>query len=122
LRIKGNKNFVNFVSRFVIRRSHSHHIEELWELNLATAIFIEFGDHLINSLCFSLNTKRINCNFEFFNRSFDTSWINSSSQISIEKVKGLFNFDNLVYCDVRSHKVLGIKAHLLVIKIILSQI
>lgn len=56
---------MNFISRLIVGGAGSHHVEEFREFNLSTAIRIELSDHLIHSLCFRLNTERVNGHFEF---------------------------------------------------------
>lgn len=57
LGVEGDENLVDLISGLVIGGTSSHHIEELGEFDLSTAVLVEFGDHLIDGLSLGLNTE-----------------------------------------------------------------
>ena len=56
---------MNLVSGFVVRGTSGHHVEELGELDLSTAVFIELSDHLIDSLGLGFDTEGVDGDFQF---------------------------------------------------------
>jgi hypothetical protein len=66
LDIVSNEDLVNFFSGFIVRRSSDHHGEELREIDLSTAVLVDFSDHLVNGLSLGFNTEGIDGNFKFY--------------------------------------------------------
>ena len=56
---------MNFISGLVVRGTGGHHVEELRELDLSAAVFIELSDHLIDSLGLGFDTERVDGDFQF---------------------------------------------------------
>ncbi len=56
---------MNLLSGFVVGRASSHHVEELRELDLSTAVSVQLGDHLVDCLGLGLNTEGVDGNLEF---------------------------------------------------------
>jgi hypothetical protein len=57
LRVESDEHFMDLISSLIVSGAGSHHVEKLRELDLSTAVFVEFGNHLIDSLGFGLNTE-----------------------------------------------------------------
>ena len=57
---------MNLVSGFIVGGTGSHHVEEFWEFDLSTSVFVEFSDHLIDGLGFGFDSERIDGDFEFW--------------------------------------------------------
>ena len=64
--VVGDEDLVDFVSGFIVGGSGDHHGEEFGEINLTTAVLVDLSDHLVNGLSLSLNTERIDGDFEFY--------------------------------------------------------
>ena len=56
---------MDLVAGLVVRRTGSHHVEELRELDLSATVFVEFSNHLIDSLSLGLDTEGVDGNFQF---------------------------------------------------------
>jgi hypothetical protein len=57
--IVGHEYFFDLIPRLVLGGPSRHHVEKLIELNLATAILIDFGNHVPHSLGFGLNAQGV---------------------------------------------------------------
>ena len=64
LGVVGNEHLVHLVSGFVVGGTSGHHVEELRELDLSAAVFVELGDHLVDSLGLGLNSEGVDGNLE----------------------------------------------------------
>lgn len=111
LGIEGNEDLVDLIPGFVVRGSGGHHVEELGEFDLSTSVLVQLSDHLIDSLCLGLNSKRVNGNLELYARSSRTFGVNGASEISVEQVKGLFDLENLLKSDKGRDVIVRIEAH-----------
>ena len=111
LGIEGNEDLVDLIPGFIIGGSGGHHVEELGEFNLSTSVLVQLSDHLIDSLCLGLNSKRVNSNLELYARSSRTFGVNRTSEISVEQVKGFFDLENLLKSDIGRDVIVRIEAH-----------
>jgi hypothetical protein len=100
LGVEGDEDLVHLLSGLIVRWPAGHHLEELVELNLSTAVLVQLGDHLVDCLGLGLNTERVNGNLEFWDKSACTLGVDGSSQISVEEVEGLLDFQDLFDGDV----------------------
>lgn len=56
---------MDLLSGLIISGASSHHVEELREFDLSTAVLVELSNHLIDSLGLGLNTEGVDGDFEF---------------------------------------------------------
>ena len=63
MRVVGDENLVDLIAGLVVGRTGGHHVEELGELDLAAAVGVEFGDHLVDCLGLGLDSEGIDGNF-----------------------------------------------------------
>lgn len=65
LAVEGDEDLVDLISALVVGGTGGHHIEEFGELDLSTAVGVEFSDHLVDCLGLGLNAEGIDGDFEF---------------------------------------------------------
>ena len=56
---------MHLLAALVVRRTGSHHGEELGEVDLSAAVLVDLSDHLIDRLSLGLNTEGIDGDFKF---------------------------------------------------------
>lgn len=64
--VESDENFMDLFSWFVFRWPCGHHSVEFVKFQHSAAIFVDFSDHLPNSLSSSLNTQRSDIILEFW--------------------------------------------------------
>jgi hypothetical protein len=56
---------MHLVTGLIIRGTGGHHIEKLIELDLSTAVLVQFGNHLVDGLRLGLDTERVDGHLQF---------------------------------------------------------
>ena len=64
--VEGDEDLVDFFPALVVGGPCGHHIEELVELDLSTAVLVQLSNHLVDCLGLGLNTESVDGSLEFW--------------------------------------------------------
>ena len=90
--IEESEDLVDIFTGVSVTHTSSHHVEELFKVDVIVLVLVKISDHLVDSLVLSFEAQRLHSGAEL-------TWVDRAATIRVEKIESFFDLLNFVFCE-----------------------